>query len=161
VRKVSWFAILATLVGTLVFDPVGVADASSSLPIVVPQITAVSSNAICATTNTCILIATVTYNTAVGVAFNAAPDFTIADNSTGEVCSVLSVTTIPPPSPIVPPVPANALYLRSNCSVRAGDAMLLTYNTVTPILSAGWVYNLQYPLVRAKSPDSHSWTEGL
>jgi hypothetical protein len=160
VRKASWLAILATLVGALVFGPVGIADANSSLPIVVPQITGASSNAVCASTIPCLLTVTVTYNTAVGVAFNAAPDFTITDNSNGATCSVQSVTTIPPPSPIVPPVPANALYLRSLCSARPGDSMLLTYNTVTPILSAGWVYNLHYPAVRAKSPDSHGWIEG-
>jgi hypothetical protein len=103
----------------------------------------------------------VSYNTAVGVVPNAAPDFTIADTSSGAVCSVLRVTTSPPPSPVVPPVLANTLYLRPNCSVGPGDAMLLTYNSTTPILSAGYVYNLHYPTVHAKSPDSPGWTEGL
>jgi hypothetical protein len=156
-RLYSWIT-LVSLLGLLTFATVGVASASAEQPpIVVPQIIAVNSNAICGDL-LCLVTAALTYDTAVGVTPNAALDFTVRDVTLGRSCAVLSVTSTPPPSPIVLPPLSNRLYLRASCFVRPGDLMLLVYR-VSPVLSAGYVYNAHYPRVHARSPQPFSWFE--
>jgi hypothetical protein len=159
-RKTQWLGVLISLVGTLSFVPAGIADASSLPPVIMPRMIAVSSAALC-TTPTCIVTATVTYNTAVGVTNNAALDFTMKDVTQGAACVVTSVTSSPPPSPVVPPVPANSLYVRANCAnVASGDTMSLLYH-LSPSTTAGYVYNLSDPTVHALVPNGIKWIEGL
>jgi hypothetical protein len=149
---------LAGLAGLLSLSLVGAASASSGPPVVQPKIVGAASAGPCVST-ACPMTITLTYNTPVGVTNNAAPDFTVEDVTNEQNCAVVAVTTTPPPTPIVPPLPANALYLRANCLTNPGDVMVLVYRA-NPAATVGYVYNLQNPSVHALSPQAFAWFNG-
>ena len=156
--KNRWLTLLG-LVSLLLVSTAGVAGAAGIPPVIQPKIVAASSNGPPCPATVCPLIVTLTYNTAVGVTNNAAPDFKIEDIANEQMCSVVSVTSSPPPSPVVPPVPVNTLYLKANCLVRPGDVMVLVYRE-SPSTTAGYVFNANDPSVHALSPQPFAWFNG-
>jgi hypothetical protein len=155
-RMARSFALVVALVSLLMLAAVGDASASSlsNTPVVQPEITAVSSSAVCVVVP-CSLTVTLTYNEAVGFTADAYRAFSVSDETLGTTCTVTSLTA----SPVVAGL--NQLLLHATCFVNQGDQMHLAYVAfLPPTAIPGYVYSLALPHVPALSPQLFDWIEG-